>query len=145
MTNPMPRRNPHIPRSPTRSDRKGVRGSLEDSSSPQPDCTKNAGEPVYHRRSQHHHTGHYFHGCVLSNLSIDSRRVISSIGMAVLAMLNLSVKREWSGHHRWSEKKPKEKHRGGPDLCQGYHLWTNSGNWPTNWPWTEGRENGPKT
>src|SRR5690606_27052884 len=45
MTNPMPRRNPHIPRSPTRSDRKGVRGSLEDSSSPQPDCTKNAGEP----------------------------------------------------------------------------------------------------
>lgn len=85
------------------------------------------------------------HGCVLSNLSIDSRRVISSIGMAVLAMLNLSVKREWSGHHRWSEKKPKEKHRGGPDLCQGYHLWTNSGNWPTNWPWKEGRENGPKT
>src|SRR5690606_23848807 len=46
MTNPMPRRNPHIPRSPTRSDRKGVRGSLEDSSSPQPDCTKNAEEPI---------------------------------------------------------------------------------------------------
>src|SRR5690606_35932924 len=50
MTNPMPRRNPHIPRSPTRSDRKGVRGSLEDSSSPQPDCTKNAGEPISERR-----------------------------------------------------------------------------------------------
>src|SRR5690554_2739562 len=54
MTNPMPRRNPHIPRSPTRSDRKGVRGSLEDSSSPQPDCTKNAGshEMPQNRRSK---------------------------------------------------------------------------------------------
>src|SRR5690606_30293446 len=52
MTNPMLRRNPHIPRIPTQSNRKGVRGCQEDSSSPQLDCTENAGEPVYHRRSQ---------------------------------------------------------------------------------------------
>src|SRR5690606_10991711 len=50
MTNPMPRRNPHIPRIPTQSNRKGVRGCQEDSSSPQLDCTENAGEPICFRR-----------------------------------------------------------------------------------------------
>src|SRR5690606_25984104 len=48
---PLLRRNPHIPRSSTRSNRKGVRGFHEDSSSRQLDCTKIAGESVYHRRS----------------------------------------------------------------------------------------------
>src|SRR5690606_13326818 len=53
MTKPLLRRNPHMPRSSTRSNRKGVRGFHEDSSSRQLDCTKIAGESVYHRRSQH--------------------------------------------------------------------------------------------
>src|SRR5690606_11875751 len=45
MTKPLLRRNPHIPRSSARSNRKGDRGFHEDSSSRQLDCTKIAGEP----------------------------------------------------------------------------------------------------
>src|SRR5690606_21872400 len=71
MTKPLLRRNPHIPRSSTRSNRKGVRGFHEDSSSRQLDCTKIAGESVYHRRSHLSlkHVGSAPQGCPYRRLA----------------------------------------------------------------------------